>query len=118
MLGAILVFDTLILLFPLLLYYFPPKEINALYGYRTKRSSKNETNWRFAQRHFARNWIKIPFIVFLTQLVLILSGVSIDVNSSVLPLVSLSEFVLGSFVCAYTTENALKRLEKENNTPV
>ena len=118
MLEAILVFDAVILVFPLLLYYFPPKEINALYGYRTKRSSKNQKNWYFAQRHFARNWLKVPFIVFFTQLILILSGISLDANSSVLPLVSLSEFVLGSFVCAFYTENALRNFEKKKDTSV
>ena len=29
---------------------FPPKKVNALYGYRTKRSMKNQINWDFAQK--------------------------------------------------------------------
>jgi len=28
---------------------WPPKKINSLYGYRTKRSMKNQENWDFSQ---------------------------------------------------------------------
>lgn len=34
----------------------PPKDINALYGYRTSRSMKNQETWRFAQEHCGRTW--------------------------------------------------------------
>lgn len=33
----------------LLLYYFPPKNINSLYGYRTASCMKNQERWDFAQ---------------------------------------------------------------------
>ena len=29
---------------------FPPRNINALYGYRTNRSMKNQTNWTAANK--------------------------------------------------------------------
>ena len=35
-------------------YFFPPKEINSLYGYRTKRSMKNNHNWKIAQIYSAK----------------------------------------------------------------
>lgn len=38
---AILIFDFLITGIILLLHFFPAKEINYFYGYRTKRSMKN-----------------------------------------------------------------------------
>lgn len=31
----------------------PPKEINTMYGYRTTRSMKSQSNWDFAQRYSA-----------------------------------------------------------------
>ena len=34
-------------------YYFPPKEINALYGYRTSKSMKSHESWVFAQTYSA-----------------------------------------------------------------
>ena len=33
----------------LFLYRWPPKEINMLYGYRSKRSMRNQETWNFAQ---------------------------------------------------------------------
>jgi len=31
----------------------PPKKINGIYGYRTKRSMKNNETWRFAHHYCA-----------------------------------------------------------------
>ena len=56
----LLTFDFLIILMPLLLYFFPPKEINAIFGYRTKRASKDINFWNIAQRYFSKKWILIP----------------------------------------------------------
>ena len=33
----------------LIMYRFPPKKINSLYGYRTPNSMKNQERWDFAQ---------------------------------------------------------------------
>ena len=33
-----------------------PKQINSLYGYRTKRSMQNRETWAFAHRYFGRLW--------------------------------------------------------------
>ena len=35
-------------------YFFPPKEINGLYGYRTANSMKSQERWTFAQIYSAR----------------------------------------------------------------
>lgn len=37
----------------MLMYIFPPKRINFLYGYRTANSMKSEERWKFAQRYSA-----------------------------------------------------------------
>ena len=37
----------------MILYIFPPKKINYLYGYRTVSSMKSEERWAFAQRFSA-----------------------------------------------------------------
>lgn len=46
----------------------PPKHINWWYGYRTKRSMKNQKQWDFAQKLGAKNMIKYSLIPFLTSL--------------------------------------------------
>jgi len=35
----------------LVMCIFPPKKINAIYGYRTSTSMKSEDRWKFAQRY-------------------------------------------------------------------
>ena len=53
---------TLILAFNGLIFYilgwiqalFPPKKINALYGYRTKKSMRNIATWKFAQLYSSK----------------------------------------------------------------
>ena len=53
----------MVLLIPLTMIFFgwllfrkTPKEINYVYGYRTKRSMMNEETWRFANQYFGKTW--------------------------------------------------------------
>ena len=41
----------------------PPKTINALYGYRTARSMKNQETWDFAHQHCARLWVRLGVLL-------------------------------------------------------
>lgn len=43
----------------LLLFKFPPKKINSLYGYRTHRSMKNQDVWNYAQKKSAKEMMKV-----------------------------------------------------------
>ena len=36
-----------------------PKEINRVFGYRTKMSMKNKETWEFAHRHCGKNWLRV-----------------------------------------------------------
>ena len=38
---------------------FPPKEINSIYGYRTKASMRNQKSWNFAQKQSSKLMIDI-----------------------------------------------------------
>lgn len=46
----------------------PPKEINWWYGYRSRRSMKNQEQWSFAQKAGAENMMKYSSIPFLTTI--------------------------------------------------
>lgn len=37
----------------------PPKEINAIFGYRTSMSMKNKNTWNFAHNYCGKLWIRI-----------------------------------------------------------
>ena len=41
-----------------IMHAFPPRKINLLYGYRTKRSMKSIENWKFAQDYSRRTMFR------------------------------------------------------------
>lgn len=49
----------------LILYKFPPKKINDLYGYRTRSSKVNQENWDFSQKYAAKlmMWLALGMAV-------------------------------------------------------
>lgn len=57
-------------------YYYPPKRINHFYGYRTKRSMRNLTVWKFAQTYAAKKMQRLG--LYLVVLGLLASVVEID----------------------------------------
>ena len=51
----------------LILYFFPPKKINSLYGYRTASSMKSQEKWDFSQKYSAKIMMTIGlFLVVLS----------------------------------------------------
>lgn len=52
-----------------LMFKFPPKKINAWYGYRTTASMKNQERWRFAQTYAAKQMMKGGVVLMLLSLV-------------------------------------------------
>jgi uncharacterized membrane protein len=55
------------LLAGLVLYLFPPKKINGIYGYRTPRSMKNQANWDYAQKIGGKYMMLFGVVIFITQ---------------------------------------------------
>jgi uncharacterized membrane protein len=56
---------------PLFIKFFPPKEINGFYGYRTTFSTKNHDTWREANTYFPQMMLKfvIPTAIIILSLV-------------------------------------------------
>jgi uncharacterized membrane protein len=48
-------------------YFFPPKKINALYGYRTVASMKSQERWDFAQRFSTLQMVKAAVFMIVTS---------------------------------------------------
>lgn len=88
-----------------ILFYFPPKEINLIYGYRTNRSMKNQESWDFAQKFSSKKMIISG--VLLTLIGLIISIISLDNQLQLY--VSLLLIGLSLFWMIFTTENQLKK---------
>lgn len=68
MLVMVLLVPLTMILFGNLFYYKPPKKINSIYGYRTKRSMKNSQTWEFAHEHCGWLWIRFGVVLFLISL--------------------------------------------------
>lgn len=88
----------------------PPREVNAIYGYRTKRSMKNRETWEFAHRFCGRLWLGLGLLLLPVSLVpmLFVMGASVEAVGSVgliLIMLQLAPMVL-SFL---PTEYALKK---------
>ena len=47
----------------------PPQDINVVWGYRTKRSMKNQDTWRYAHEHFGRVWLWFGLILLFLSLI-------------------------------------------------
>lgn len=93
-----------------MMYKHTPKNINGVYGYRTKMSMKNQDTWNFAHDYCGRLWYKVGCIMLIPTIIV------------QLPFIHSSENVVGIMVavletiqvcvligCIFPTERALKR---------
>lgn len=44
---------------------YPPKRINAFYGYRTKRSMRNQEVWKYAQEYSSKKMKQMAFFMLV-----------------------------------------------------
>ena len=94
-----------------ILFYFPPKEINLIYGYRTIRSMKNQESWDFAQKFSSVKMIKAG--VALIILAFLGAFVNLDFNPKVQMFLTLL-LIIGSVIYLFLgTEKALDKRFKE-----
>lgn len=87
-----------------------PREINGVFGYRTRRSMLNRDTWEFAHRHYGRlsriiGWILLSLSVFAMLLVCDADEDAIGTIGSVVCIVQ----VLAILLSIIPTEIALKR---------
>ncbi|WP_083925432.1 SdpI family protein [Psychroflexus tropicus] len=90
---------------------YPPKHINCFYGYRTRRSMKNQKHWDLAQQLVAMNMITYSSIPLLSALL----GFIIEEKQILLSLgIVLGSTLSWAFFSIYKTERQLKsRLDDE-----
>ena len=68
--SYVLSVNGLLFVFSIIFYFFPAKEINAIYGYRTNKSMKNQEIWDFANTYFTKQFIVYSAISFVGSLLL------------------------------------------------
>jgi uncharacterized membrane protein len=89
----------------IIMHFFPPKEINYLYGYRTKASMKNQDVWDFSQKYSAGK-------MFQTALFLIaISFLNLFINISQLSatFLGIGFMIVGCIYMIVSTEKAIKK---------
>ena len=108
---TIFMIPLLIIFVGFLMFKKPPKKINWLIGYRTKKSMNNKNTWIFAHKYCGRLWIKIGLIMLIISgllyvllcfklLILTEITISIVVLSQVI-VMALSIFIVESKVKSY-----------------
>jgi len=50
------------------MYRFPPKDINSFYGYRTRSSMKSKERWDFAQKYSSIELMRMGLVMVFTSL--------------------------------------------------
>ena len=105
----VLSINGLLFLFSIIFYFFPPKKINAIYGYRTNRTMKNETIWNFANTYFTKQFLIYSAISFFAALLF----VSVSKNVSWQPMAIM---LLSLGVSVVKTEQEInKNFDEEGN---
>jgi len=88
-----------------IMYKWPPKNINGLYGYRTGASMRSQERWVFAQSYAAVQMMKAGGVLAIAGLILAVMQAGIETITAV-------GMVL-LFVCTgyllFSTERAIKK---------
>ena len=118
MLLAVLITPLIMAGFGLLFMKKPPKSINDFYGYRTRRSMRNQDTWNFAHQHFGKLWLVCGLVIIPLSFVpvLLVIGKSEQVISMT-GLIVLGLQVILLLATIIPTERALKKNFDEYGRP-
>lgn len=87
-----------------------PKEINAVFGYRTSMSMKNADTWEFAHKYFGRLWYIAGLVLLPVTILpmLFVIGESTDSIGNVGGVICVIQML--PFICSiFLTEAALRK---------
>ncbi len=90
----------------IILYVFPPKNINGLYGYRTQTSMQSQQKWDFAQTYSAK-------IMMFTGLIFTLIAPSkglFKTNENIDLAIGMFCMISGSILMIVAVEKALRKI--------
>lgn len=73
MLFFSLLIPSMMVFFGVIFMYKPPKRINTIYGYRTKRSMKDDKSWTYAHRFLGRLWAMWGSIIFFCSIIILIN---------------------------------------------
>lgn len=96
---------TVLFIFSLAWFIWPPHKINNIWGYRTSASKKSINHWKLANALSSRLFLFLSIIMLIESL--LINYYLTQANESII----FVTFVLGAVVIIYVTENKLKKLK-------
>ena len=106
---AMLVTPLIMVGFGVLFMKNPPKSINSLYGYRTKRSMRSQDAWNFAHRYFGKLWLVCGLVsipLSLLPILFVVGKSELVINKTGLIVIGLQVLLLLATIIS--TERVLK----------
>lgn len=85
-------------------YFFPPKNINYLYGYRTESSMKNQERWDFAQRLSSVKMFRLGLMLVAVSM----AGLLFPMDETTNIIVGIALLIAGVVWLFWSTERAIK----------
>lgn len=89
----------------ILMFVFPPKKINYLYGYRTQNSMKNLERWNFAQKLSSKLMMICGVLLLVTGII----GLILFPDQSIINTIGIVESILLTLLLFIKTEFDLKK---------
>lgn len=115
MLCCTILIPGLVLLFGAILRKKTPREINAVFGYRTRRSIQNQETWDFAQRYLAKIWMPAGAVMLAVSAAAAILFFRKDLHTFGVAVEVLTYVQLAAVLLSIPlTEHALKREFDEN----
>jgi len=96
----ILSVNGLLFILSIVFYFFQPKKINALYGYKTNKTIKNDEIWQYANSFFSKHLLIYAGVSLVFALVLAFLNPIISWQPMALMLLAIA-------VCVIKTEQEL-----------
>lgn len=109
LLGSNLLLPVMMLIFGLVLSKRPPKKINSVYGYRTRRSMKNMDTWLFGNQTMGQYWIRYSILgYFLTMIFMVVIMNESDDQMAMHSLILTTILLVWMIIPIFITEKKLK----------
>lgn len=89
----------------MILYRFPPKKVNYLYGYRTTSSMQNQQVWDFSQKFSAIKMLQLGLLLIVISFL----NFFITISQENATFLGIGIMILGCIYIFSATEKAIKK---------
>lgn len=103
----------MIVLIGLTWFFFPPKKITKVFGFRTELSMKNQENWNFAHKYHSKGMIIFGFLsLMISFLCVYLFSYNFSLQI-IVGIVNLCFNLISLFILGMITQNKLEKFSRK-----